>query len=154
MWCGLSSESGDVRPGSWCNAEAEGETVARARILLADDYKEMRDRAARLLESEYEVVGVVSDGRALLEAALKMQPDVCVIDISMPLVSGIEAATRLRESGSNAKIIFLTVHEDPDFVQAALETGAVGYVLKSRMASDLRAAVKEALAGQLFVSSY
>ena len=127
--------------------------MARTRILLADDYKGMCDRAVRLLEPEFEVIGVVRDGSALLEAASKMQPDVCVIDISMPILSGIEAATRLKQSGSTTKIIFLTVHEDPDFVQAALETGALGYVLKSRMASDLRAAVKVAMGGQVFISS-
>jgi DNA-binding NarL/FixJ family response regulator len=126
--------------------------VVRARILLADDYKGMRDRAARLLEPEFEVVGAVGDGRALLEAASQTKPDVCVIDISMPIISGIEAAVQLRESGSTAKIIFLTVHEDPDFVQAALDAGASGYVLKSRMASDLRNAIKGVMAGRLFIS--
>ena len=130
----------------------ERESVARTRILLADDYKGMCDRAVRLLEPEFEVIGVVRDGSALLEAASKMRPDVCVIDISMPVLSGIEAATRLKKSGSTAKIIFLTVHEDPDFVQAALETSALGYVVKSRMASDLRAAIKGAMAGRLFSS--
>jgi DNA-binding NarL/FixJ family response regulator len=134
------------------NVDRKGETVPRARILLADDYKGMRDRAVRLLESEFEVVGAVEDGRALLEAASKMKPDVCVIDISMPVISGIEAAAQLRESGSTAKIIFLTVHDDPDFVQAALETGASGYVVKSRMASDLHSAVKGVMAGRLFIS--
>jgi DNA-binding NarL/FixJ family response regulator len=126
--------------------------VQRARILLADDHKGMRDRVVRLLESDFEVLGAMEDGRALLEAASKMKPDVCVIDISMPVISGIEAATQLRDSGSTAKIIFLTVHDDPDFVQAALETGALGYVLKSRMASDLRSAIKGVIAGRLFIS--
>lgn len=126
--------------------------MARARILLADDHKEMRDRVAGLLATEFEVVGAVADGGALLEAALKMKPDICVLDISMPILSGIEAATRLKEKGSTAKMIFLTVHEDPDFVQAALETGALGYVVKSRMASDLRAAIKGAMTGRLFIS--
>ena len=127
-------------------------TVVRARILLADDHKGMRDRAVRLLEPEFEVIGAVGDGCALLEAAAQMKPDVFVLDISMPGVSGIKAAAQLRDSGSTAKIIFLTVHEDPDFVQAALDAGASGYVLKSRMASDLRSAVKGAMAGRLFIS--
>jgi DNA-binding NarL/FixJ family response regulator len=131
----------------------EKRRVVRARILLADDHKGMRERATRLLEPEFEVVGAVADGSALLEAVLKMKPDVCVIDISMPVICGIEAATQLKKSGSAAKIIFLTVHEDPDFVQAALEAGALGYVLKSRMASDLRAAVKGAMDGQVFISA-
>ena len=126
--------------------------MPRTRILLADDHKGMRDRVVRLLESEFEVVGAVGDGRSLLEVAPLMKPDVCVIDISMPVISGIEAAALLKENGSTAKIIFLTVHEDPDFVQAALETGALGYVVKSKMASDLRTAVKAAMAGRLFIS--
>ncbi len=112
----------------------------------------MRDRVVRLLESEFEVVGAMEDGRALLEAASKMKPDVCVIDISMPVISGIEAATQLKKSGSTAKVIFLTVHDDPDFVQAAFETGALGYVLKSRMASDLRTAIKGVIVGRSFIS--
>jgi DNA-binding NarL/FixJ family response regulator len=112
----------------------------------------MRDRAVRLLEPEFEVVGAVGDGYALLEAASQTKPDVCVIDISMPVLSGIRAAAQLKESGSTAKIIFLTVHEDPDFVQAALDAGASGYVLKSRMASDLLTAIKGVLAGRLFIS--
>jgi DNA-binding NarL/FixJ family response regulator len=127
-------------------------TVVRARILLADDFKGMLDRAVRLLEPEFEVVGAVGDGCALLEAASQMKPDVCVIDISMPVLSGIQAAAQLIESGSTAKIIFLTVHEDPDFVQAALEAGASGYVLKTRMASDLCNAINGVMAGRLFIS--
>ena len=127
--------------------------MARARILLADDFEGIRDQAIRLLEPEFDIVAVVGNGTALLDAVREMQPDVCVLDISMPVLSGIEAADRLRESGSTANIVFLTVHEDTEFVQAALAAGALGYVLKSRMASDLCLAVKEAMAGRLFVSS-
>ena len=126
--------------------------MARARILLADDHKEIRDRAVRLLEPEFEVVGTVADGNALLRASAQLKPDVCVIDISMPLLSGIEAAIKLRENGSGVRIVFLTVNEDSDFVRAALRTGAMGYVVKSRMASDLCAAINGAIVGQLFVS--
>jgi DNA-binding NarL/FixJ family response regulator len=133
-------------------AALESETLTRTRILLAEDYKDMRDRVVRLLEPEFEVVGAVEDGLALLEAAQRMRPDVCVLDISMPRMSGIEAATHLRERAPLVKVVFLTVHEDPDFVRAALATDALGYVVKSRMASDLRAAIREALGGRLFVS--
>jgi DNA-binding NarL/FixJ family response regulator len=126
--------------------------VARARILLADDHKGIRDRAVRLLEPEFEVIGTVGDGCELLKASSQMKPDVCVIDISMPQVNGIEAAIQLRESGTAAVIVFLTVNEDPDFVRAALNTGALGYVVKSRMATDLCAAVRDAIGGHLFVS--
>ena len=128
--------------------------LARARILLADDHKEMRDRVVRLLGREFEILDPVEDGRALLEAASKLKPDLCLMDISMPIVNGIEAAAKLKESGTTAKIIFLTIHEDLDFLQAALKTGASGYVVKRQMASDLRTAVKEALAGRIFISSF
>ena len=126
--------------------------MARARILLADDHKEIRDRAVRLLEPEFEVVGAVADGNALVRVSAQLKPDVCIIDISMPYLNGIEAAIKLRENGSEARIVFLTVNEDSDFVRAALKTGALGYVVKSRMASDLCLAINGAIRGQLFVS--
>lgn len=127
--------------------------MTRARILLADDHKGMRDRVVRMLEREFEMLEPVQDGRALLEAASRLKPDVCLMDISMPLINGIEAAAQLKESGSKSKIIFLTIHEDLDFLVAALKAGASGYVVKPRMASDLRAAVKEVLAGRTYISS-
>ena len=126
--------------------------MARARILLADDHKEIRDRAVRLLEPEFEVVGAVSDGNALVRVSAQLKPDVCIIDISMPYLNGIEAAIKLRENGSDARIVFLTVNEDSDFVRAALKTGALGYVVKSRMATDLCLAINGAIRGDLFVS--
>ena len=90
---------------------------------------------------------------AVVEAASKLHPDVCLIDISMPILNGIEIAKRLRESGSSAKVIFLTIHEDPDFLRAALDSGARGYVVKRCLSSDLPTAVKEVLAGRTFISS-
>jgi len=104
------------------------------------------------LEPTFDVVGAVEDGEALVEAAGNLQPDVIITDISMPKLNGIEAADRLRESGSSSKIVFLTVHADPDFVQAALKTGALAYVSKSRITTDLLIAVEEALNGCTFVS--
>ena len=127
--------------------------MSRARILLADDHDEMRDQTRRLLEHEFEVLNTVENGVALLETAARLQPDICVLDISMPLLNGIETANRLKQNGSTAKIVFLTIHEDLDFVRAALNAGALGYVLKRRMASDLRTAIKEALAGRTFISA-
>jgi len=113
----------------------------------------MRDRVVSMLEREFEMLEPVSDGRALVEAAIRLEPDACLMDISMPVVNGIEAAAQLKESGSKAKIIFLTIHEDLDFLVAALRAGASGYVVKPRMASDLRAAIKEVLAGRTYISS-
>jgi len=126
--------------------------VARIRLLLAEDHLEMRKMILRILEREFDVVGAVGDGQALLEAEPRLKPDVCVIDISMPILSGIEAAILLRQSGSLVKIVFLTVHTQDVFVEAALEAGALGYVLKPRMASDLHLAVQEAFSGRSFVS--
>ena len=122
------------------------------RILLADDHQEMRDAVEKLLKSEFEIVGVVAGGRELLAAEAQSKPDVCVLDISMPNVSGITVAHQLRREGSQTKVVFLTIYDDPDFLQAALDTGALGYVLKSRMVADLGLAIKSALGGQLFVS--
>lgn len=126
--------------------------MTRARILLADDHKEMRDTIERLLESEFDIVNVVAGGEELLKAESETHPDVCVLDISMPKGSGIEAANRLKAEGSRTKVIFLTVHEDPDFLHAALDTGALGYVLKSRIVADLSQAIRSALGGQVFIS--
>ena len=127
--------------------------MVRARILLADDHIEMRDRIKRLLDGEFDVLDAVEDGRAFLEAASKLKPDLCLLDISMPVLDGIETAIRLKQSEPTAKIVFLTIHEGIDFVQAAFETGALGYVVKRRMMSDLRPAINEALAGRTFISS-
>ena len=127
--------------------------MSRARILLADDHKGMRDRVTRVLEEEFELLDAVTDGQALLEAASKLKPDLCLLDISMPVVNGFEVATRLRKSGSKAKIVFLSIHEDLDFVHAAFEAGASAYVIKRRMGRDLLAAIRAALAGRTFTSS-
>lgn len=127
--------------------------MTRARIVVADDHELMRNRVVHLLKSEFDVLDAVADGQAVLEVAVRLTPDVYVLDISMPIMSGIETATRLKQSGSAAKIIFLTIHEDADFVDAAFETGAKGYVVKSRMIADLCRAVHEVLAGGTFVSS-
>ena len=127
--------------------------MTRARILLADDHKVMREYVVRLLKKDFEIVGAFADGQAIVEAAVGLKPDICLLDISMPILSGIEVARRLNLNGTSAKVIFLSIHEDPDFVQAALATGAKGYVFKRCMASDLTNAVKAVLAGGTFVSS-
>lgn len=126
--------------------------MPRVRILLCDDHKGMRDTVERLLLPEFEIVGSVSTGSELLKVESETRPDVCVVDISIPNVSGIEAAKQLRVLNSKTKIIFLTVHEDPAFIRAALDTGALGYVLKSRIMADLILAIREVTKGRQFIS--
>jgi len=123
-----------------------------ASVLLADDHKDFLATAARQLEGHFHVVDAVGDGQAVLDQAARLDPDIVVLDIAMPVLNGIEAAQRLRAAGSTAKIVFLTMHADPDFVRAALATGALGYVVKSRLVSDLLPSIREALAGRRFVS--
>ncbi len=107
-----------------------------------------------LLSSTCEIVGSASDGQSLFGAAGELKPDLIVTDISMPILNGIEASRQLNESGCTAKIIFLTVHTDLDYVRACLATGALGYVEKSRLHTDLLPAIQEALAGRMFISKF
>ncbi len=124
----------------------------RIRVLLADDHEAILDRVARLLAAEYNVVGTATDGQQALEAVQDLKPDVLVLDISMPVMNGMDTARRLKKLGAETRIIFLTVHDDPDFAKEALEAGALGYVIKPRIVSDLMIAIKEAHAGRSFVS--
>jgi DNA-binding NarL/FixJ family response regulator len=121
--------------------------------LVAEDHAAVRTSVVRLLSKNYDVVGTVNDGQALLEAMNTMQPDVLVVDLSLPVISGIEAASILRKADSPSKIVFITVHNDPDFVRAARDAGALGYVLKQRMSTDLSQAVEKAYAGEWFTSA-
>ena len=120
--------------------------------MLADDHPAILNKIVALLKSSYEIVGIVHDGRAAVENAIRLVPDVILMDISMPLLTGIDAAEYLIRKKTKSKIIFLTVHNAGDFVKAALSTGAAGYVIKSHMATDLIPAIQEALAGHRFVS--
>jgi len=124
----------------------------RTRVLLADDHEAVLDRVKSLLEKEFQVVGTARDGQAAIEAVAELNPDVLILDISMPVLTGIQTAVRLKLMKSEVRIVFLTVHEDPDFVREALATGALGYVAKPRLATDLPLAIKEVLAGRSFVS--
>jgi DNA-binding NarL/FixJ family response regulator len=123
------------------------------RVLLADDHADFLAAVVRHLEPHVEVVKAVGNGQALLDEAARLEPDVIVLDISMPELNGIEVARKLKATGSLAKIVFLTVHAGSDYVRAALGTGALGYVLKSELASDLLPCLKEALVGRSFVST-
>lgn len=126
---------------------------SRRRILLADDHPLVIERVTRFLQSTFDVVGVARNGIQMVEEAMRLSPDIIVADISMPEIDGIEAAHRLREMGTTATIVFLTIHESPEFVQACLAEGALGFVVKSQMKTDLIPAINAALSGQCFVSS-
>jgi DNA-binding NarL/FixJ family response regulator len=139
---------------------AQGKTRALAkdmamiapRVLLADDQEEMLETLVEMLKADFQIVGTAENGMRVLELVPRLFPDVVILDISMPALNGIEAASRLREECSRAKVIFLTVHEDTDFVVAAMSAGAFGYVLKSCLATDLVPAIWKALEGRTFVS--
>ena len=124
----------------------------RPRILLADDHKAMQERVKGLLEPEFDVVRAVDNGQALVDAAKEVEADVLVVDISMPVLNGIEAVKQIVKAGSVAKVIFLTVHEDPDIVPLCFDAGALAFVVKSRLASDLIPAIQFALGNRTFVS--
>jgi DNA-binding NarL/FixJ family response regulator len=126
--------------------------MSKAQILLADDHRAVRELVEEMLEVAFEVVGTVDNGKALVDTAMRLQPDLIITDISMPILSGIEAVTQLKRSGSRARVIFLTVHSDPDVVRVCMNLGASGYVVKIRMETDLLSAVGEALAGRIFLS--
>lgn len=126
--------------------------MSTIRVLLVDDNRAMRETAARLLASRFDVVGALSDGRSAVEAFARLDPDVVVMDISMPVLNGIDAARILRKKHPVARVIFFTVDGSSDVQQAAMETGALGYVLKKRMGADLVEAIKLAMVGSKFVS--
>jgi DNA-binding NarL/FixJ family response regulator len=127
--------------------------VPRPSILLADDNSGVLKYIRKMLEKDYEIVGALHDGESVLHDWTRLRPNVIVLDISMGEANGIEVARRLRNSGCNSQIIFLTIHRDPEFVKAALEAGGSGYVVKSRMGKDLAVAIDAALSGKRFVSA-
>ena len=124
----------------------------RPRVLLADDHALLLDAFTTLLEPEYEVVATVTDGRALLTAAAEHNPDVIVLDISMPLLNGLDAGRQLKQLMPELKLIFLTVNADPDVAAKAFRLGASGYLLKSAAASELFQAIREVLQGRAYVT--
>lgn len=117
----------------------------RARILLADDHAAALAQATRVLGEHWDIVGTARNGVELLEAAGRLHPDVIVLDIAMPLMDGFEAARRLKDTGCRSALVFLTVWDDPDYVEEAMRQGADAYVVKSRLASELVPAVMNAL---------
>jgi len=126
--------------------------MERARILLAEDNQGIRERVEKLLGPHYEIVGSVENGEQAIHSILNLTPDVLVTDISMPILNGIQLASQVRDSGCRARVVFLTVHDDDDYVESAFETGAFGYVFKPRLDYDLIPAIQAALQGEKFLS--
>jgi DNA-binding NarL/FixJ family response regulator len=122
------------------------------RVLLADDHEPTLALTASALGGQYQIVGTVRNGADLLATASLLDPDVIVLDICMPKLNGLEAARELRRLQSRAKFVFLTVHEDADFARAAFESGGLGYVVKTRFASDILPAIQAALENGRFLS--
>jgi DNA-binding NarL/FixJ family response regulator len=121
-------------------------------VLVADDHGAMLENLVRVLSREYEVVAAVHDGLSVIMDATRLEPDLLVLDIAMPGLSGIAAAKQLKARGSTAKVVFVTMHHDPEFVEASLTLGPVGFVAKDRLMLDLLPAIRDVLAGQSFVS--
>ena len=124
----------------------------RPRVLLADDHLLVAEALKSLLSDEFDLVGVVEDGRQLIEAAESLRPDVIVADITMPHLNGIDALIRLREQGDKVPVVFLTMHRDVTFARRALEAGASGFVLKHSASAELVAAVRAALDGKTYLT--
>jgi DNA-binding NarL/FixJ family response regulator len=126
--------------------------MSRPRILLADDHTLVLDGFKKLLEERYEIVGVVEDGRTLLQKARELQPDIVTLDISMPQLNGIDAARKLKKILPRTKLIFVTMHADPAYVNEAFKAGASGYLLKRSAGSELLQAIQSAIDGQCYVT--
>ena len=127
--------------------------MPRPRVLLADDHRLVVEACSGLLEPECEVVGIVTDGRALLPKAMAVRPDVIVLDIAMPLLNGLDAGRQLRHLTPDARLIFLTMNEDPELAKEALALGASGFLLKTSAARELPEAIRAAMRGDTYVTS-
>lgn len=124
----------------------------KVRVVLADDHQQMIAIVRRTLDEEFEVVGAVEDGKQAVNAVLALNPDALVIDISMPILNGLQAAKQLQTANCGTRIIFLSIYDGPDFRDAAFSAGAAGYVTKARLSTDLIPAIREAMLGQISVS--
>jgi DNA-binding NarL/FixJ family response regulator len=124
----------------------------RPRVLLADDHRMVAEGLKSLLSTEFELVGVVEDGRALIEAAKKLNPDVIVADITMPHLNGLEALRQLKKDNLRVKLVFLTMHQEVAYARRALEAGAAGFVLKHSAPAELLTAIRAALEGKTYLT--
>lgn len=130
-----------------------GQAEMRPRILIADDHQMMADGLAKLLEGDFQVAGVAANGRELLEMARTLQPDLVVSDVCMPELTGVEACRKLREIAPQCKTVLISMYPHAEFVREALNAGASGYILKLAAASELRAALHEAMGGNVYMSA-
>jgi DNA-binding NarL/FixJ family response regulator len=128
--------------------------VQRTTVLLSDDNSAVLEHVGRMLDKDkrYKIVGAISDARIVVRECLRIRPDVIILDISMGDLSGIDIAHELRDSGCRAKIIFLTVHQDSEYVNAGMGAGGSAYVVKSRLSQDLFSAIHAVLSDKIFVS--
>jgi DNA-binding NarL/FixJ family response regulator len=124
----------------------------KARVLIADDHKMFAQGLRRLLEDVFDLVATVGDGQALIDEAERLNPDVILADISMPILNGLDAVRQLKERGSASKVIFLTMHSDPRLLEEAFRCGASGYVLKQSAGDELILAIEKVLAGAEYVT--
>jgi DNA-binding NarL/FixJ family response regulator len=124
----------------------------KCRILLADDHVLVAEGIQQLLKPEFDIVGSVADGRSLVTAASKLEPDIAVVDISLPLLNGLDASQQIKKANPDIKIIILTMHAEPNFVTEAFRVGVSGYVLKQSVASELVQAIREVRNGRIFLS--
>ena len=126
--------------------------MKRARVLIADDHNLVAELCKKLLETDFDVVGMVSDGRAMLSAAEELKPDVIVLDIAMPVLNGLDAGQKVKEMLPMVKLVYLTMNTDAEVAAEAFERGASGYLLKTCAASEMVVAVREALGGKSYMS--
>lgn len=126
--------------------------MTKPRVIMADDHSLILAGMRKLVEAQCEVVGMVEDGRALVEAAQKLRPDLILMDISMPLLNGLEAARQLSKLVPESKLIFLTMHASPTYAAEAFQAGASGYLLKRSAASELSQAIQSVLQGQHYIT--
>ena len=126
--------------------------MTRPRILLADDHTLVLEGLRKILEDDFDVIDTVEDGRALVEAAQRLEPDVIVLDISMPMLNGIEATRQIKKVMPNSKLIYLTMHADLTYATEAFQAGAAGFLLKRSAASELSQAIHAVLKNQFYVT--
>lgn len=126
--------------------------MSKPRVLLADDHSLVLEGFRRILSDQCDLVGMVEDGRALIEAAQRTHPDIVILDVSMPLLNGIDAATQLKKLQPAIKVIFVTMHADADYVRSAFEAGASGYLLKRSAVDELEQAIRAVWAGHTYIT--